>query len=94
MSFNFRLLVGKETEGQMMTRSVLVVDDDEAVRLVAQEMLLTLNCDVTSAISGQTALSILERKNFDLLFLDTATWVVAKPFIIESLASALDRFRN
>jgi CheY-like chemotaxis protein len=78
----------------MMTCSVLVVDDDEAVGLVAQEMLLTLNCDVTSAISGQAALAILEHNNFDLLFLDTDTWVVAKPLAIESLASALDRFRN
>lgn len=117
-----------------MTCRVLVVDDDDAVRLVAQEMLLTLNCEVTGAISGEAALAVLEPKPIDLVFLDVGmpvmngvevykrirnklpnqkvafitgyakedltefldayTWVVAKSFTIEPLASAIERVNN
>ena len=43
---------------------LLVVDDDSAVRLVASEMLLSLNYDVTLAESGEEALKVLSECRF------------------------------
>lgn len=53
-----------------MKSTVLVVDDDEAVREVASEMLKTLDCDVTSVTSGPEALAALEQNSYDIVFLD------------------------
>ena len=115
----------------MQSCSILVVDDDEAVRLVAAEMLMTLGCDVTSVTSGQEALAELDSIQYDLLFLDVGmpimsgvevcrrvrehipeqkivfitgyaqedltevlddnTWIVSKPFTIDSLSAAVQR---
>ncbi|NKC01487.1 MAG: response regulator [Pseudomonadales bacterium] len=49
---------------------VLVVDDDDAVRLVAAEMLRSLDCDVESAADGEAALALFENHHFDAIFLD------------------------
>ena len=44
--------------------SLLVVDDDDAVRLVASEMLRSLGYDVTLAESGAQALQLLSQGSF------------------------------
>ena len=54
---------------------VLVVDDDDAVREVAREMLDALGCDVTSANTGKQAIELVETaaqsaNPFALIFLD------------------------
>ena len=54
----------------MTNQTVLVVDDDEAVRLVAKEMLITLGCEVVCAGSGVEALQKVQERDFDLIFLD------------------------
>ena len=54
----------------MQNQTVLVVDDDEAVRLVAREMLIALGCEVECAESGMEALQILAQRSFGLVFLD------------------------
>ena len=50
--------------------AVLVVDDDEPVRLVATGMLETLGCEVTAVASGREALEALDSASFDIVFLD------------------------
>ncbi len=49
---------------------VLVVDDDEVVRLSYRRSLATARCDVETAASGEDALRALERQPFDVLLLD------------------------
>ena len=49
---------------------VLVVEDDEDVRLYACTMLARAGYQVSSAACGQEALSLLEKKHFSLLFSD------------------------
>ena len=56
---------------------VLIVDDDETVRLVASEMLQILESDVTVAASGPEALKCLETETFDLLLLDVGMPVMS-----------------
>jgi two-component system response regulator HydG len=51
---------------------VLVVDDDEVVRLSYQRSLQAANCnvEVEAALNGEDALEVLEHKSFDVVLLD------------------------
>lgn len=49
---------------------VLVVDDDEAIRLLTHRILASRGCAVESAINGRDALQTLLRHNFDLAVVD------------------------
>jgi DNA-binding NtrC family response regulator len=51
---------------------VLVVDDDEVVRLSYQRSLQAANCnvEVDAALNGEEALEALEHKRFDVVLLD------------------------
>ncbi len=49
---------------------VLVVDDDEAVRLLAQRILMARNAAVDVADNGRMALQILLRQDFDVVLVD------------------------
>jgi CheY-like chemotaxis protein len=49
---------------------VLVVDDDDAVRHVATEMLRSLECEVEFAADGEAALELFAKLPFDAIFLD------------------------
>ncbi len=51
---------------------VLVVDDEEAVRLVTVEMLQRMGYAATAADSGQNALAQISEQAFDLVLLDLA----------------------
>ncbi len=55
-----------ESEGM----DVLVVDDNRVNRKVALSILEKLGCRVQTAEDGQEALSVLERKSFDLVLMD------------------------
>lgn len=50
--------------------NVLVVDDNKVNLLLIQRMLTRLNCDVTTAESGEEALEICMHRKFDLIFMD------------------------
>ena len=60
-----------------MAVSVLVVDDDEAVRLVTSEMLKRLEYQITCANGGQEALDILQQETFDIVLLDVGMPVMS-----------------
>ncbi|MFN3728016.1 MAG: PAS domain S-box protein [Allosphingosinicella sp.] len=49
---------------------VLLVEDNEQVRHFAEHLLEEMQCDVTSADSGEAALAVLAKESFDLLFTD------------------------
>ena len=49
---------------------VLVVDDDEVVRLSYQRSLQTAHCNVEGVVNGEDALQALEHKRFDVVLLD------------------------
>src|SRR5208282_6169779 len=49
---------------------VLVVDDDEAVRLSYQRSLQTAQCQVEAVLNGEDALRALEHQRFDVVLLD------------------------
>jgi PAS domain S-box-containing protein len=49
---------------------VLLVEDNEQVRLFAKNLLAELHCEVVSAASGDEALALLDREQVDLLFTD------------------------
>jgi len=49
---------------------ILVVEDNEDVRELAEAMLAAADYEVVSAPSGETALALLERESVDLLFTD------------------------
>jgi two-component system, NtrC family, response regulator AtoC len=50
--------------------SVLVIDDDEAVRVMLEKALTKAGHDVTSVDDGEAALSLLAKEHFDLLIID------------------------
>jgi PAS domain S-box-containing protein len=51
-------------------QSVLVVDDEERQRDIAEKLLITLGYRVKSVSSGEDALALFEREPFDVLLLD------------------------
>ena len=51
-------------------KHVLVVDDDELVRIVVQEIFERIGCTVSSAANGKQALIEIAAKKPDLLILD------------------------
>ena len=52
------------------SNKVLVVDDDEVVRLSYQRSLQAANCNVESVLNGEDALEALQHKCFDVVLLD------------------------
>jgi len=50
--------------------NILVVDDDEVVRLAHQRSLTGASCNVETAWDGQAALRAMEEKRFDVVLLD------------------------
>jgi DNA-binding response OmpR family regulator len=53
-----------------MGNRVLIVDDEEGIRLLYKEELEDEGCDVEVAATGQEALDKLEAEDIDLLLLD------------------------
>ena len=53
-----------------MKSRLLVVDDEEGIRLLYKEEFEEAGFDVTLANSGEEALKILKKQEFDLLILD------------------------
>ena len=49
---------------------VLIVDDDEVVRLSYQRSLQTARCDVEAVSNGEDALRAVAQQSFDVLLLD------------------------
>ncbi|MCM1182765.1 MAG: ATP-binding protein [Roseburia sp.] len=49
---------------------VLIVDDNEINRMVAEEMLKPLQMRIDTAEDGRQALSLIERNRYDLVFMD------------------------
>ncbi len=52
------------------TPTLLLVDDTPGVLLALETVLRTLHCQVTTAQSGQEALRLLEKQDYDLYLLD------------------------
>ena len=50
--------------------NVLVVDDNEANRLVARKMMQHLGCEVTTVPSGRQAIEALRKRTFDVVMMD------------------------
>jgi DNA-binding NtrC family response regulator len=53
-----------------MTASILIVDDDHAVRNSIQEFLTILEFDTYSADSAESALTFLETRHVDVIITD------------------------
>src|SRR5437868_13430632 len=53
-----------------MARRILVVEDDRDIAGLIEMHLRDLECDVTLAHDGQTALDLATRREFDLILLD------------------------
>ena len=51
-------------------QSVLVIDDEERQRDIAEKLILTLGYQVKCVASGEDALELLEKEQFDVLLLD------------------------
>ncbi|MBN1982190.1 MAG: response regulator [Chitinivibrionales bacterium] len=59
-----------ETVGNYQGVSVLIVDDNEVNRKIAEKILEKLNCRCESAASGWQALSLIQRKKYSIIFMD------------------------
>ena len=55
---------------RLATAQILVVDDEEAIRLTLEILLKRRGYEVTTAASGAEALALIEQHVFDLLLLD------------------------
>ena len=49
---------------------ILVVDDEELIRLLVTEILGRMGCEVTTAADGGEAVVVLNRESFDLIITD------------------------
>ena len=63
-------VVGSETNDGKCTYTILLVDDEKLVRMVAKRRLKTLNHRLLEAENGREALAILEREKVDLVLSD------------------------
>ncbi len=63
------LTTGKNT-ATLDNISILLVEDNDLNRMVAQNFLQYFNCKVTEAESGLEALEILKKQNFDIILMD------------------------
>lgn len=59
-----------KTQSAVSGMRVLIVDDDESVRLVLQSLLISDGCEAEVAENGRTALQILLRHDFDIVLVD------------------------
>ncbi|HEY3451833.1 MAG TPA: response regulator [Myxococcales bacterium] len=50
--------------------SILIIDDDEAIRLLLERALTKAGHDVTQVADGESALAVLAKEHFDLLIVD------------------------
>ena len=70
---NLENLISSDTEeknNRIDGLSILLVEDNEMNRMVAQNSLLYYNCKVTEAENGLVALEILKKENFDVILMD------------------------
>jgi CheY-like chemotaxis protein len=65
-----QLVTQRQIREEQIRLSLLVVDDVDINLDVARGMLEKIGHDVTSAVSGYDALEILEKQQFDAIFLD------------------------
>ncbi|MGM0539791.1 MAG: sigma-54-dependent transcriptional regulator, partial [Thermodesulfobacteriota bacterium] len=49
---------------------VMVVDDEESIRLAVERILTRINCHVSLAANGQQCLDLLEQEGADIVLLD------------------------
>ncbi len=63
-------MVGNSTEGVQQSARILVVDDEDIIRVLLNEILVEEGYDVTEAENGELAVKHLEREHFDLVISD------------------------
>jgi excisionase family DNA binding protein len=65
--------------------SILIVDDDPGIRDILSEIVRDQNYSVTTADSGEAALAEMERRHFNLVFLDLMLPGVNGTAVLESI---------
>lgn len=87
-----------KTPNRIDGATILLVEDNELNRLVAQNSLQYCNCIVTEAQNGLEALEILKEQNFDIILMDIqmpemdgieATKIIRKEFLLDTPIIAL-----
>ena len=63
-------MLRKEREGGKMSYKVLVVDDEAPVRDLFNDLLQKENCTVSCVATGEEALDIIQKEDFDVVLLD------------------------
>ena len=69
--------------------SILVVDDDEVVRLLLHQFLEGAGYQVTEAEDGRQALDILARQSFDLVIMDISMPGIDGPEVCEQIRTTM-----
>jgi PAS domain S-box-containing protein len=67
---NLKISIIDEKEISIDNISVLLVEDNDLNRMVAQNSLRYYNCRVTEAVNGVKALEVLKEKAFDVILMD------------------------
>jgi CheY-like chemotaxis protein len=60
----------EESQAKPAARRILLIDDEEAVRMTVSEILRRAGYEVESAVDGKSGLEIFRRQGFDLLITD------------------------
>ena len=67
---NIEVKNSKERQSNLDGIAILLVEDNDMNRMVAQNSLQYFNCKVTEAENGVEALEILKKQNFDIILMD------------------------
>jgi CheY-like chemotaxis protein/HPt (histidine-containing phosphotransfer) domain-containing protein len=67
---NIKIVHSNKKQARIDNISVLLVEDNDLNRMVAQNSLRYFNCKVTEAENGIEALEILRKQNFDVILMD------------------------
>jgi diguanylate cyclase (GGDEF)-like protein/PAS domain S-box-containing protein len=75
---------------QRTTPNVLVVDDDEVIRLLLRQFLEGEGYSVVEAVDGYQAMNCITQATFDLVILDIAMPGMDGPHVCEQICKAID----
>ncbi len=87
-------VVKKQSNMELLCRSILVVDDEEYNRKLLKSILSDFNITPVEAIHGKEALELLEKQSFDLILIDSRMPVMDGEETVQTIRKLTDKSKS